>query len=176
MAANPIIHKALLNIANMDKNYYNEHHLTLAQDPSEDDLRLMIRLVAFILNANDNLMFCKGRVQDDEPGLCQKSQDGNVEVWIDLGQPNKKRIKKICGQSERVIIYTFEENLESIWRKNIEHSLFHFKNLQIVHLNIKGDIESLYRRSMNMQCNIFDNELTLIENDNSIVITQDIYK
>ena len=98
MAANATIHKALLNIANMDQHYYEEHHLTLAQHPSENDLRLMIRLVAFILNANDTLTFCKGISQDDEPDLWQKSFGGDIEMWIELGQPDEKRIKKACGQ------------------------------------------------------------------------------
>ena len=172
MAANAIIHKALLNIANMDDHYYEEHHLTLAQHPSESDLRLMIRLLAFILNANDTLMFCKGIAQDDEPDLWQKSLGGDIEMWIDLGQPDKKRIKKACGRSEKVIIYTFKESIASTWFKQIESSLIRFKNLQVIHLNIDGDIELLYKRSMNIQCNILDNELTLIEDDNCVVITQ----
>ena len=176
MAANATIHKALLNIANMDQHYYEEHHMTLAQHPSENDLRLMIRLVAFILNANDTLEFCKGISHDDEPDLWQKSFGGDIEMWIDLGQPDEKRIKKACGRSKKVIIYTFKESLSSVWFKNIENSLFRFKNLQIIHLKIEGDIESLYRRSMNIQCNILDDELTLIEDDKTVVITQDIYK
>ena len=176
MAANATIHKALLNIANMDQHYYEEHNLTLAQHPSENDLRLMIRLVAFVLNANDTLMFCKGISQDDEPDLWQKSFGDDIEMWIDLGQPDEKRIKKACGRSEKVIIYTFKENLSSVWFKQIEGSLSRFKNLKIIHLNIDGDIESLYKRSMNIQCNILDDELTLIEDDNSVVITQEVYK
>lgn len=176
MAANAIIHKALLNISNMDHHYYEEHNLTLAQHPSENDLRLMIRLTAFVLNANDKLMFCKGISQDDEPDLWEKSLSGDIKMWIDLGQPDEKRIKKACGRSEKVIIYTFKETLSSIWFKQIEKSLFRFKNLQIIYLNIEGDIELLTSRSMNIQCNILDNELTLIDEHNSVIITQDVYK
>lgn len=176
MAANATIHKALLNISNMDHNYYEEHNLTLAQHPSENNLRLMIRMIAFVLNANDKLMFCKGISQDDEPDLWQKSLSGDIEMWIDLGQPDEKRIKKACGRSEKVIIYTFKESLSNIWFKQIEKSLIRFKNLQIIYLNIDGDIELLNNRSMNIQCNILDNELTLIDDDNSVLVTQDIYK
>jgi uncharacterized protein YaeQ len=176
MAANATIHKVLLNIANMDTHYYEEHNLTLAQHPSENDLRLMIRIVAFILNANDTLMFCKGISQDDEPDLWQKSLADDIEMWIDLGQPDEKRIKKACGRSEKVIIYTFKENVSSTWFKQIQNSLNRFKNLQVIHLNIDGDIETLYNRSMNIQCNILDNELTLIDGDKSIIVTQEIYK
>ncbi len=176
MAAKATIHKALINIANMDENYYEEHNLTLAQHPSENNLRLMVRLISFVLNANDILMFCKGISQDDEPDLWQKSLSGDIEMWIDVGQPDEKRIKKACGRSERVIIYTFKESTASIWFKQVENSLSRFKNLKIINLNIDGDIESLTKRSMVLQCNISDNELTLIDDDNSVIITQNIYK
>jgi len=176
MAANATINKALLNIANMDEHYYEEHNLTLAQHPSENDLRLMIRLVAFVLNANDTLMFCKGIAEDDEPDLWQKSFGDDIEMWIDLGQPDEKRIKKACGQSHKVIIYTFKETLAKPWFKKIQNSLSRFKNLKIIHLNIDGDIESLAKRAMNIQCNILDGELTLISDDNSVIITQEICK
>ena len=176
MAANATIHKALVNISNMDQHYYEEHNLTLAQHPSENNLRLMIRIIAFVLNANDTLIFCKGISQDDEPDLWQKSLDGDIKMWIDLGQPDEKRIKKACGRSEKVIIYTFKESLASPWFKQIENSLIRFKNLQIIYLSIDGDIELLNNRSMNIQCNILDNELTLSDDDNSVIITQNIYK
>jgi len=97
-------------------------------------------------------------------------------MWIDLGQPDEKRIKKACGRSEKVIIYTFKESVASAWFKQIENSLVRFKNLQVIHLNIDGDIESLTNRSMNLQCNILDNELTLICEDNSVVVTQELCK
>ena len=109
MAIKSTIYKINLNIANMDTHYYNEHPLTLAKHPSENDLRLMIRVTAFILNANEELIFCKGIAEDDEPDLWQKSFDGDIELWIDLGQPDEKRIKKACGRSEQVIIYTYQE-------------------------------------------------------------------
>ena len=69
MAAKATIIKANVNIANMDTHYYAEHSLTLAQHPSENDLHLMIRLLVFILNANEDLLFCKGIDQDNEPDV-----------------------------------------------------------------------------------------------------------
>jgi uncharacterized protein YaeQ len=176
MAAKATIYKALLNIADMDRHYYAEHNLTLAQHPSENDLRLMVRLTAFVLNANETLMFCKGISQDDEPDLWQKSLSGDIELWIDLGQPDEKRIKKACGRSEKVIIYTFQEGMATAWFKQIENSLKRFNNLQVFYLKMDGDIESLTKRSMDLQCNISDNELTLIDNENSVLITQEMWK
>jgi len=176
MAAKATICKAMLNIADMDRHYYAEHNLTMAQHPSENDLRLMIRLVAFVQNANETLVFCKGISQDDEPDLWQKSLSGDIELWIDLGQPDEKRIKKACGRSKKVIIYTFQEGMAAAWWKQIENSLKRFNNLQVIHLKIDGNIESLTKRSMGLQCNISDRELTLIDNENSVLITQEICK
>ena len=176
MAANATIYKALLNIANMDIHYYEEHNLTLAQHPSENDVRLMIRIIAFIFNAHEDLVFCKGIAQDDEPDLWQKSLGGDIELWIDLGQPDEKRIKKACGRADKVIIYTFQEGMASSWFKQIENSLKRFKNLEVIYLNIDAEVESLAKRAMKLQANISDGELSLIEDDTTIVIKKDIWK
>ena len=171
--AKATIHKALLNIANMDSHYYNDHNLTLALHPSETELRLMARVVAFILNASEELAFCKGISQDDEPDLWEKDFDGSIKLWIDLGQPDEKRIKKACGRSEKVIIYTYQENMASPWFKQLENNITRFKNLSVIHLDFEDDsLEELALRSINLQCNISDEELTLINQDKSVIITQ----
>ena len=172
MATKATIYKALLNIANMDSHYYAEHNLTMAQHPSETDLRLMVRLVAFILNAEEGPVFGKGISQEDEPDLWKKSLGGEIELWIDLGQPDEKRIKKACGRSEKVIIYTYQEGMAGAWWKQIETSLTRFSNLQVIHLDIEGDIESLAKRAMSLQANIVDAELTLIEEEHSVVVRE----
>ena len=171
MATKATIYKALLNIANMDTNYYNEHNLTLALHPSETELRLMARVAAFILNASENLVFCKGISEDDEPDLWEKDFDGSIRLWIELGQPDEKRIKKACGRSDKVIVYTYQENMAEPWFKQIENNINRFKNLSIIHLNLDEDIEELAKRGMVLQCNISDEELTLISNDKDTVIT-----
>ena len=176
MATKATIYKALLNIANMDSHYYEEHNLTMAKHPSETDLRLMVRLVAFILNAEEDLVFCKGISQEDEPDLWKKSLGGEIELWIDLGQPDEKRIKKACGRSEKVIIYTYQEGMASAWWKQIETSLTRFSNLQVIHLDIDGDIESLAKRAMSLQANIVDAELTLIGDEHSVVLREKPWK
>ena len=143
MAAKATIYKASLNIADMDRHYYAEHDLTLAKHPSENDFRLMVRLAAFVLNADEELSFSKGISQDDEPDLWQKALDGEIKLWIDLGQPDEKRIRKACGRSEKVIIYTYQEGSALSWWKQAEKSLKRFKNLSVVNLKIEGRIELL---------------------------------
>jgi uncharacterized protein YaeQ len=176
MAANATVYKASLNIANMDTHYYAEHDLVLAKHPSENDLRLMVRLLAFIFNADEDLEFCRGISQDDEPDLWKKALDGEILLWIDLGQPDEKRIRKACGRSEKVIIYTYQEGSALAWWKQSENALRRFKNLSVINLNIEGDIEQLTERTMKLQCNISDAELSLLNDDNSVVIKEEIWK
>jgi uncharacterized protein YaeQ len=176
MAIKATIYKASLNIADMDRNYYAEHNFTLAKHPSETDLRLMIKLVAFMLNADEKLLFTKGITQDDEPDLWQKALDGDIKLWIDLGQPDEKRIRKACGRSEKVIIYMYQEGSALAWWKQMQNQLGRFKNLSVVYLNIDGDIELLAKRAMVLQCNISDFELTIIDNENSVVVKEDRWK
>jgi len=175
MATKATICKALLNIANMDSHYYAEHNLTMAKHPSETDLRLMIRLIAFILNADEDLVFTKGISQDDEPDLWKKSLGGEIELWIDLGQPDTKRIKKACGRSEQVIIYTYQEGMANAWWKSIETSLTRFSNLKVVYIESEDDLEKLFKRAMNLQANICDQELTLTEDELSVLIKENIW-
>lgn len=176
MATKATIYKALLNIANMDSHYYAEHNLTMAKHPSETDLRLMVRLVAFVLNAEEGLVFTKGISQEDEPDLWKKSLGGDIELWIDLGQPDEKRIKKACGRSEQVIIYTYQEGMAEAWWKGLQTSLTRFSNLKVIHLEREGDLEVLAKRAMNLQANISDDELTLIDEAQSVLVRKKEWK
>jgi uncharacterized protein YaeQ len=160
----------------MDRHYYDEFNLTLAQHPSENDLRLMVRLVAFMLNAHKDLQFTKGISQDDEPDLWIKEMNGDIKLWIDLGQPDEKRIRKACGRAEQVIIYTYQEGMALAWWKQIQNSLSRFKNLRVVFLIIEGDVESLVQRSISLQCNISDAELSVIKDDTTILVKEEQWK
>ena len=176
MAIKATIHKVQLNIADMDIHNYGEHSLTLAKHPSENDLRLMVRVIAFVLNADEDLVFTKGISQDNEPDLWQKDLGGDIKLWIDLGQPDEKRIKKACGRSEKVIIYTYQDGSARAWWNQMQKILQRFKNLSVINLKINGDIESLVKRGINLQCNMMDGELTLLNDSLSVAITQERFQ
>ncbi len=176
MAKGSTVYKCSLNIADMDRHYYADKSLTLAKHPSESDLRLMVRLVIFALNASEKMEFTKGIAQDDEPDVWAKDLSGDIDLWIDIGQPDEKRIRKACGRSEQVIIYNYLEGSALSWWKQAEKSLKRFKNLSVVFLKIEGNLETLAERGMELQCNISDGEMTLIANENSVIIQPVVWK
>lgn len=162
MALSATICKADLNIVDMDRHYYQQHSLTVAQHPSENDERLMIRLLAFALHADEFLSFTKGLSTDDEPDLWQKSLSGEIELWIELGLPSEKRLKKACGRAQQVILYTYGTGSAEQWWKQIQPQVSRFKNLSVRHLDssITRELASGIRRNLDIQVSIQDSEVT----------------
>ena len=170
MAISATINKLSLNIANMDRHYYQTHELTLAQHPSETDFRFMVRVIAFIVNASESLTFTKGLSTDDEPDLWQKSLTDDIEMWIDLGQPDEKRIRKACGRSDKVHIYTYSDRKAKVWWDQQASKLQRFNNLNVFHIDAEG-VEAMVQRNMQLQCNIQDGEIYLSDDEMSIDVS-----
>src|SRR6516164_945881 len=107
MALKSTIFKATVQISDLDRHYYAEHALTIARHPSETDERMMVRLVAFVLNADERLEFGKGLSTDDEPDLWLRDLTGAVEAWIEVGLPDERRLRRASGRSEVVKLYAY---------------------------------------------------------------------
>lgn len=170
MAISSTIYKVSINIANMDTHYYQTHELTIAQHPSETKRRFMVRLISYMLNASETLRFTKGLSSVEEPDLWQKSLTDEIELWIDLGQPDEKRIRKACSLAHKVIIYTYHEHKAKPWWEHNKIKCQRFKNLSVYHLNV-DDIDSMVQRSMQLQCNIQDGEIYLSDDQSNTLIT-----
>ena len=115
MALKSTVVKAELQVSDLDRHYYATHNLTVAQHPSETDERLMVRLLAFALFAEERLEFGRGLSQDDEPDLWLKELTGEIDLWIDLGQPEEARIRKACGRARRAVVVTYSGRSADIW-------------------------------------------------------------
>ena len=93
------VFKAELQVSDFGRDYYETHALTLAQHPSETDERLMVRLLAFALHADSALAFGRG-LSSEEPDLWRKDLTGQIELWIELGQPDEQSLRRACGRAE----------------------------------------------------------------------------
>ncbi len=175
MAISATIHKVTLNIANMDSHYYETHELTMAQHPSETDFRFMIRLILFSKHASPALSFTRGLSSEDEPALWEKSLNGEILRWIDLGQPDEKRIRKSCGRSQKVNIYTYQKRKSKVWWESSAKKLERFENLE-VSLVEAPEIEALKQRSMTLSCSIQDGHMYLSDDVSSLEISFETLK
>jgi uncharacterized protein YaeQ len=169
MAIKATIFKADLQIADIDRNYYADHALTLARHPSETDERMMVRLLAFALNAHAALSFGQGLSTDDEPDLWQKDLTGAIELWIDVGLPEEKQVRRACGRAGRVIVYTYGSGAEIWWGQNGAR-LARNRNLAVFRLPVPTtrDLARLAHRNMKLHCTIHDGQISVAD-ENEIV-------
>jgi len=178
MAIKSTIFKADLQIADMDRNYYQPHFLTIARHPSETDERMMIRLLAFALHADEFLSFGKGLSVDDDPDLWVKDYSGEIGLWIDVGQPDEKRIRKACGRAKCVAIYCYSGRSAEIWWEQNSKKLECIDNLSVV--NIQSDMSKqlakLAQRNMQLQCTIQDGQVWLADDVESVGIDLAVWK
>lgn len=160
MALKATIFKADLQIADMDRNYYADHTLTIARHPSETDERMMMRVLAFALQADAALAFGRGLSAEDEPDVWQKDLTGAVEKWIDVGLPDERRIIKAAGRSEHVYVYSYGSGA-AVWWKPLATKLTRLKNATV--FNIDADTSAvlgeLAQRTMRLQCTIQDAQI-----------------
>ncbi len=170
MALKATIYKADLSIADMDRGYYADHSLTLARHPSETDERMMVRLLAFVLHAHDALVFGKGLCVDDEPDLWRKDLTGAIQLWIDVGLPDEKWLRKACNRSDDVILLAYGGRAVDVWWSQIQNKLTRLDNLSILALpQDAGDaLAALAARTMRLQCTVQDGHVFLTDGTHTV--------
>ena len=177
MALKATIYKAELSIADMDRNYYDTHLLTLARHPSETDERMMVRLLAFAIHAHEHLTFTKGLFDTDEPDLWQKDLTGAIQLWIEVGQPDDKKLLKGAGRSEQVVVYSYNAT-SHIWWKGLANKVERAKNLTVVNLQSEAteQLAKMAQRTMQLQCTIQDGQIWLTDGVETVLIEREIFK
>lgn len=169
MAPNATICKAVLHIADVDRHYYEDHSVTLARHPSETDERMMVRLLAFARHAHEALSFGWGLSTDDEPDLWQKDDTGLIEVWIEVGLPDEKAIRKACGRARRVWVYTYGGRAADQWWKQNVAALERLNNLAVMNLSLEGSraLAGLAQRNMDLHCTMQDGQVLIGDGTNA---------
>jgi uncharacterized protein YaeQ len=177
MALKSTIYKATLQIADMDRQLYADHALTLALHPSETEERLLVRLLAFALNvphATDHgaLQFARGLSDADEPDLWQHDLSGQLLHWIEVGQPDDRRLSKACARAERVTIYCFGSAAD-VWWNGIRNKLTRLHKLSVWQIPAAQAqaLAKLAARSMQWQLSIQDGQVWLSSGGETLEIT-----
>ena len=164
MARKPIIYKQQISVSDLERNFYNTLHLTLALHPSETTQRLMARVLAYVINAQDRLVFTKGLNEIDQPDIWIREMDEQISLWIDVGEPSVERIKKATRQAEQVKVYSFNSKSNIWWQQNQQD--FVMLQASVFRFNVK-DINSL----ADLLTRTMDYSVT-ITNDSAYIATE----
>jgi len=177
MALKATIYKANLQIADMDRNVYVDHAVTIARHPSETDERMMVRLLALALNlpadTNDGtLELAKDLWENDEPALWHKDLTGEVRHWVEVGQPDDKRLLRAAGRARRVSVYSYAASTP-IWWAGIANKVARASNLAAWQIDATQSLAlaTLAQRSMQLQLTVQDGTAWLGDGQQSIEIT-----
>lgn len=177
MALKATIFKADLQVADMDRHHYGDHAMVLARHPSETDERMMVRMLAFAIHAHEALSFGKGLSSDDEPDLWQKDLTGAIDLWIDVGQPDERRILKACGRASQVVVYSYS-NTNNVWWSQVAGKLDRARNLRVVNLASAATTElaKMARRTMQLQFTIQEGQIWIADGEESVHLELDVLK
>ena len=173
MALKSTIYKAQINIANLNTHLYLDQNVTIAQHPSETDKRLMLRLLAWCLFANEDLVFTKGLCDTEEPALWQKNLVDEIDVWVELGTPDEKRVRKASHRAKKAIVLAYEDNAANVWWQQNQNKIATYQNVSVLFIpNAIADIlpKSL-SRTMQWQCTLEGEQMWLSIGEDTIEIT-----
>ncbi len=177
MALKATIHKAQLQIADMDRGVYADHVVTIARHPSEADERMMIRVLAFALNVlgDDNagqLEFAKDLWDVDEAALWHKDYTEAIQHWIDVGQPDDKRLMRAAGRAERVSVYSFSSSTP-VWWKGLQSKITRADNIAVWQIEAEQSqaLARLAERTVQLQVTVQDGTVWLSTGKESVEIT-----
>jgi uncharacterized protein YaeQ len=177
MALKATIFKADLHVADLDRGHFDDHALTLARHPSETDERMMVRLLAFALNADERLEFGRGLSSEDEPDLCLTDLTGAIRLWVDVGLPDERELRKACGKAARVAVYTYGSGAGMWWKQN-GAALARLDNLSVVNVGQEASraLAKLAQRSMKLQCTVQDGHVYLSGDADPVEIAPEVLK
>ena len=158
MALRATVYKAEVQVADLDRQHYADYSLTLARHPSETDERLMVRLLAFVLHADERLQFGKGLSTEDEPTLSLLDDGGVLRLIVEVGLPDETRLRKACNRADRVCLLAYGGRAAEVWWQQNETALRRHDNLDILVLTPE-DVSALgarAERNMRVSCTVQD--------------------
>ena len=172
MALKSTVYKATLGIADMDRPYYGEHNLTLARHPSETEQRLMVRLLAFALYADERLEFGRGISSDDEPALWLKEYSSEIRLWIEVGLPDERLLRRAAGRAESVVVFAYGGKAMEMWWLKEGSALARLRNLRVFALSDEQSaaLTALADRNMSLQCTVQDSQVWITNGPATVLI------
>ncbi len=171
MALKSTIYKVNVELANMDQHYYDSLQLTIARHPSETEQRLIIRIICYILNAHPDLKFGKGISNEEEATIWQINYSNEIDLWIELGQLDEKRLKKACNKAKKVKLYCYGTSTD-IWWSQIKSKVNKLDYLSVEKFDhsITDSLIKLISKTMEFQCSIQDGQLWLSSENETLLI------
>jgi uncharacterized protein YaeQ len=178
MALKSTIFKVELAIADIDRGYYRDHSLTIARHPSETDERMMVRVLAFALHADDALEFGRGLSAEDEADLLKRDLTGAIEQWIEVGLPDEREVRKACGRAREVHVLAYGGRAVDLWWQGVRAALERQERLSVTEVPAEASraLAQLAGRSMRLQVTIQEGHVLVTDGTDSVSMEPRVLK
>jgi uncharacterized protein YaeQ len=172
MALDSTVHKIRLQVSDLDRQVYGTHSLTVARHPSETEERMMVRVLAFARHSDDALVFGRGLSSEEEAPLSRSDLTGRLELWIAVGLPDVKELRKACGRADEVVLYAYGGRRVELWWKQNEVEARRLRNLTVFELPQEGTqaLAALAQRTMQVECTIQEGRAWFSQGDTTVEI------
>ena len=178
MAQRSVVHKADLQIADLDRGHYADYALTIARHPSETEERMMIRLLAFAMHARPRLEFGRGLSTDDEPDLWCRDLTGAIELWVDVGLPDQRLVRKASARADEIVLLAYGNARAQAWWSAQRGPLERIANLTVYNVDASSGEAwgALVERSMRLNVTIEDAQVRISSDAASVCVEPAVLK
>jgi uncharacterized protein YaeQ len=176
MALRSTIYKTELQVSDLDRGVFESRSLAIARHPSETEERLMVRLLAYALHLGEGLEFGRGISNEDEAAIWQRDLTGRLLLWIEVGLPDERALRRACGRADAVILYTYGGRSAAQWWGQNAGPLERLANLQVFDLPQAFTLALAEKaaRNLQVQVTVQDREVWFSIGDRTLTTTPEI--
>ncbi len=158
MALRATIYKVEIEVSDLDRSHFQTASLALARHPSETEERLMVRLLAWALHADERLAFGRGISSDDEATIWLHDLAGNMALWVEVGLPDERVLRRACGRAGQVVLYTYGGRTAAQWWERNAASFERLDNLSVIEIPQTASLAMtrLAARNLRVQATVQD--------------------
>lgn len=160
MALTATIYNFDVDLSDSDRGVYESLAIRAAQHPSESDEYLIARILAYLIEYADGIVFSRGVSEPEEPILSIRDLTGRIVTWIELGTPDSTRLHKASKSGARVAVYCHKEGAQ--WLKGLAAADIHRADaleLYSIDRSLIAALVSRLERRMAFSVSISDREL-----------------
>jgi uncharacterized protein YaeQ len=134
MALGATIYRIKLELSDIDRSVYASLDFRVAQHPSEDENRLVARILAYALLYDEALEFGKGISDVDEPALWVKDLTGQLLHWVDIGTPTAERIH-IASKKAKQVTIVCHKGEDALSREMTKRKVHKASEIEVLYLD-----------------------------------------
>lgn len=168
VAISSTLYRFQLELADIDRGVYESLDLRVPLHPSEDEERMIVRVLARALVHEPGLEFGRGLSEVEDATLWTRTGSGEIETWVDTGAPSAERLHRASKRARRVVVVTRKS--DSVLRKEwSSRSVHRAEELELIRLEpaLIEELAAQLLRSVTWYLTVQDGELSVAQGEHS---------